>query len=167
MKHFSYPFVLINDNTNAKIWNPTENDYDCDFSWYWYLAKWIYLLLVVCNFITFICGSCIWHTIGITMGIQMLTYIPLLKNYPPSCLSHFMVDMQVSLGKHIIPWPPLGLLFGITENWNDGSTNYRFQRGNILNHNFLINGGEMICIVACAWATIPLVAFVRLIFYKN
>jgi len=97
----------------------------------------------------------------------MLTYIPLLKNYPPSCLSIFMVDMQVSLGKNIIPWPPLALLFGITENWNDGSTNYRFQWGNIINHNFLINGGEMICIVAAVWITIPLVSLLWLLFYKN
>lgn len=125
------------------------------------------MLLVICNFITFIVGSCLWHTIGITMGIQMLTYMPLLKNYPPSCLSNFMVDMQVSLGKNLLPFPPLALLFGITENWNDGTPNYRFQRGNIINFNFLINGGEIICIVIAAYLTIPVVALSRVIFHKN
>jgi len=93
--------------------------------------------------------------------------MPLLKNYPPSCLSNFMVDMQVSLGKNLLPFPPLALLFGITENWNDGTPNYRFQRGNIINFNFLINGGEIICIVIAAYLTIPFVALSRVIFHKN
>jgi len=52
--------------------------------------------------------------------------MPLLKNYPPSCLSNFMVSMQVSLGKGLVDFPPLALFFGITENWNDGTTPYRF-----------------------------------------
>jgi hypothetical protein len=101
------------------------------------------------------------------MGIQMLTYMPLLKNYPPSCLSIFMVDMQVSLGKNLSPYPPLALLFGLTENWNDGTTPYWFQRGKITNYNFLMNGGEIIVIVAIAYLTIPIVALSRLIFRKN
>ena len=167
MKHFSYPFALVNNQTVSPIINPTENDYDCDFAIYWFLAKWIYIVLVFSNFFTFICGSCLWHTIGITMGIQFLTFIPFLHNWVPSCLSHFLYDMQISYGKHILPWPAIGVLFGYTENFDDGTTNYRFNRGGFQNFNFLMNGGEMIVIWIGLMLTIPFMALTRLIFYKN
>jgi hypothetical protein len=76
--------------------------------------------------------------------------------------------MQISLGKHILfRSKPIGILFDLTDNYDNGATNYRFDRQGMSNFNFLLNGGEMIVIFAMILISILAVFIVRLIFHKN
>jgi len=78
-----------------------ENDYDCDIRWAWDTAYWVYIALFLFNGFFYFCGTSIWHTIGITMGFQMIVYYPLWMNWPPSCLSYFLVWLKLSLGQYL------------------------------------------------------------------
>jgi len=116
-----------------------ENDYDCDVRPLWNLAYWLFIALFLFNGFFYFCGTSIWHTIGITMGFQMIVYYPLWKNWPPSCLSYFLVDLKLSLGLYLTG-PLIDLLdsnyysssisylMRLTQFWNDatpdGSANY-------------------------------------------
>ena len=97
----------------------------------------------------------------------MITFMPFFRNYPPSCLSFFLKDMQISYGKSIFPFPLIGILFGHFENYDDGTTNYRYSRQGYTNFNFLINGGEMLCLYLAILATIPVMYLIRICCHKN
>ena len=103
-----------------------ENDYDCEIRWAWELAYWTYIFLFVWNLFFYFCGTSIWHVIGITMGFQMICYYPLFMNWPPSCLSYFLVTLKISLGK-IDFLPFMRWIFFMDQEPNDGTANYRFD----------------------------------------
>ena len=96
----------------------------------------------------------------------MFCYIPLLKNYVPSCLSAFLKDMQYSWGKledtQWIHW-----IFGLNTGYDDGTTPYRFKRAGLTTSNFLLNGGELMFIVVACWMSVPIVGTLRIWFHKN
>jgi hypothetical protein len=59
--HYSYGFILINDEATATVYNPTENDRECDMETWWTVAYWVYIALVINNFLFFLIGASLWH----------------------------------------------------------------------------------------------------------
>mmetsp|Transcript_37333 Transcript_37333/g.36931 ORF Transcript_37333/g.36931 Transcript_37333/m.36931 type:complete len:125 (+) Transcript_37333:1432-1806(+) len=118
---------------------------------WWKVAYWLYISLVINNFTFFILGASLWHTIGITMSLQMIIYYPMMHSYPPSCLSRFFKDFQVTIGK--MEWFDIRKFLLGTEEADlvkDGTTNYRFERQGFIRYNMLYNAIELLFIYAVA-----------------
>ena len=143
--HHAYGFILINDEANARIFNPSENNRTCGMEGWWTVAYWTYIVLVINNFTFFLIGASLWHTIGITMSLQMIIYFPMMHNYPPSCLSKFFVDFEITVGKQEF-WDIRHFLLGTTAEdvVKDGTTNYRFERQGFTRYNMLYNAIELL-----------------------
>ena len=160
--HYLYGFVLINDEGSGIINMQTENDRKCDMEEWWKVAYWLYIALVINNFFFFIIGASLWHTIGITMSLQMIIYFPMLHNYPPSCLSKFFKDFQITIGK--TPWLDIqNLVLGLTDDDRVpmGWTNYRLERQGFISFNMLYNSIEMLMLFAFFIALIIFVFIIR------
>lgn len=130
-------------------------------SW-WDVAYWLYIALVINNFTFFVIGASLWHTIGITMSLQLIIYYPMMHNYPVSCLSKFFKDFQITIGK--TPWFDFRKrLLGVTdaELLPDGSTPYRFERQGFVRYNMLFNAIELILLYGIGLASIIVMFFIR------
>ena len=162
--HFSYGFVLINDAATGIITTPTENDRKCDMEEWWKVAYWLYIILVINNFCFFLIGASLWHTIGISMSLQMVIYFPFMHNYPPSCLTKFFKDFQIVVGKQ--PWLNLQkYILGLTSDDLQpvGATNYRFDRQGFVSYNMLYNSIEMLMLAALFLASVMILSACRYI----
>lgn len=161
--HYAYGFVLINKEAHARLQHPTENDRTCGMEGWWTVAYWLYISLVVNNFIFFIIGASLWHTIGITMSLQMIIYYPMMHNYPPSCLRRFFKDFQVTIGK-MEWWDIRKFILGTTQNdiQPDGTTNYRFETQGFTRYNVLYNAIELIFIYVAALVFCLILFLIRL-----
>jgi hypothetical protein len=135
---------------------------------WWKVAYWLYIALVINNFSFFLLGASLWHTIGITMSLQMIIYFPMMHNYPPSCLSKFFKDFQITIGK--ASWFNIQrFMLGLTDEdlVPDGTTNYRFERQGFVRYNMLYNGIEMLLLWAVALASILVILAIRFICCNN
>lgn len=160
--HYSYGFILINDATTALINGPTENERRCNMEGWWEVAYWLYLILVLNNFIFFLIGASLWHTIGITMSLQMIIYFPMMHNYPPSCLSRFFKDFQIVVGKQ--PYINFQKIFlGLTSEdlQPTGATPYRFERQGFVTFNMLYNCIEILVIYAILLISVIILFIIR------
>jgi hypothetical protein len=130
---------------------------------WWKVAYWLYVALVINNFSFFLIGASLWHTIGITMSLQLIIYFPMMHNYPPSCLSKFFKDFHITIGK--ASWFNIQeMVLGITEEdlVKDGSTNYRFERQGFVRYNMLYNAIELLMLYACALGSVVVVFLLRI-----
>mmetsp|Transcript_30458 Transcript_30458/g.34880 ORF Transcript_30458/g.34880 Transcript_30458/m.34880 type:complete len:136 (+) Transcript_30458:1424-1831(+) len=131
---------------------------------WWTVAYWLYLALVINNFSFFLIGASLWHTIGITMSLQMIIYFPMMHNYPPSCLSKFFKDFEITIGK--VSWFNVQqLILGITDAdlIPDGTTNYRFERQGFPRYNMLYNAIEMLMLYAVALGSVIAIFIIRIL----
>ena len=131
---------------------------------WWRVAYYLYIALVINNFTFFIIGASLWHTIGITMSLQMIIYFPMMHNYPPSCLSKFFKDFEITIGKHdrynIQKW-----LLNLKDSdlVKDGTTNYRFERQGFVRYNMLYNAIEVLFIWGVALVFVVLIFILRIL----
>jgi len=162
--HFAYGFILINDKATTSLSNPTENNRHCNMEKWWKVAYYLYIALVINNFTFFIIGASLWHTIGITMSLQMIIYFPMMHNYPPSCLSKFFKDFEITIGKvdryNIQEWL---LNLKASDLVKDGTTNYRFERQGFVRYNMLYNAIEVLFIWGVALVFVVLIFILRIL----
>mmetsp|Transcript_5604 Transcript_5604/g.6337 ORF Transcript_5604/g.6337 Transcript_5604/m.6337 type:complete len:260 (+) Transcript_5604:1131-1910(+) len=162
--HNAYGFILINDEANAQLFIQTENDRACGMEGWWTVAYWMYIGLVINNFAFFIIGASLWHTIGITMSLQMIIYFPMMHNYPPSCLSKFFVDFEITVAKsHWFDIRKLVLGTTAQDLVPDGTTNYRFERQEFTRFNMLYNAIELIFVWVVALIFVVLIFLLRIL----
>ena len=166
--HYLYGFILINDKVAATVYNPTENDRSWEMEEWWTIAYWLYLALVINNFSFFLIGASLWHTIGITMSLQMIIYFPMMHNYPPSCLPRFFKDFEITIGK--VSWFNVQeLILGVTsaDLVPNGSTPYRFERAGFVRYNMLYNWIELLMLYAVALASVVVIFLLRIVTCNN
>lgn len=144
--------------------SPRESSYKCEVEWWWELAYWSYIWLVLINIPAAIFLRVpMYYSWGLTLSLQIVALAPIMRSYLPSCLTFFLRDLMITHGRMMWVrnwWWSLYNVVDVTYN----PLTYRLERHLFYYNSIIYNCLDIICYWALCFALIGVFLLMRVCF---